>query len=607
MCGIYGLVSSRKINDTEYEDISSNVKNKLKERGPDNFCFERINQNIVLSHSRLAIHDVSDKGNQPFGIGEQKIIFNGEIYNFRMLKKEIIKIYPDVIFESDSDTEVLFYMIRLFGIKEALKKIKGMFAFCYLDISLGELYLATDSFSQKPLYFKDDEMGFEFGSFPFFELKDNKKSLCETSVLEYFRTGCYPSSNKTIFKSHNRLTQGSLLTYKINKKEISIDKYTSEVNKKKLNDYSNVSENWQNIFENLIDEYIDSDVPISVLVSGGIDSSCLMLALSRLNKNVLCITIDTGDSLSEVNDAKKIANYLGLEHKTVKLENFTDRVMSSIANNMPQPVADPAIIPLALIANTMSNQGIKVGLVGDGGDELFNGYQSHYINSQNSGLPKLINSSNLLKILKLFPKMYRESIAYRLFGFLKWEYKHPYTYHCARSMGLITKPDYLKIGNQYLWPSLLKKVNFKSGLQESEYIYRIPNRFAPKIDISGMSSSIEYRVPFLDSRLVDYTFSMNLNVRSTQLNYLKKYLPESMIAKNKKGLGLNLSSMLNNELNNWVENIFEKINIGFYDDLEYLIDFRKLKNMYDKNKKYSRYSKELYQAYVFLTWWEYNQ
>jgi asparagine synthase (glutamine-hydrolysing) len=608
MCGFYGQIRKNELEESDITIIEKSVKDKLFTRGPDNFSLEKLNNKIIFGHSRLAIHDTSNHGNQPFSRGCQTLIFNGEIYNYKDLKTEICEHDSSTIFDSQSDTEVLFLYLSIFGIERTLKNIEGMFSFCFLDLSLSVCYFAVDRFGQKPLYYFNSGEGFEFGSFPFNELDVNSRELNIDGVAEYFRTGCFPEEN-TVLNGVERLLAGSYLQLDLNSFLLSNSNYTKrvyEINKiKEINE--NPLRHWEILFEQIIDEYIDADVPVAVLVSGGVDSACLMVALSKLNKKVVCLTAETGGALSEVVEAKKIAEFLGLEHHVVHLEEDLVEVMRSLAENMPQPLGDPAIIPLASIAQAMNKMGIKVGLLGDGGDEMFNGYTSHYEASLNSKKFINIDEKYFKAILAITPNVYRQAIAFKVFGLMYSSFQSDYVFHCRRTMGLVAKPLYLKelTGND--WSSLSKNKQYKGSLQESEYEYRIPNRFAPKLDVSGMSQSVEFRVPFLDSRLVNFTFSNKLNNRETQINYLSKHLPSEFLTKQKKGLGLDLSKMFKDELKPWIDGIASKINLGIYNELNYLFNFKEVLHMISVNRVKSHHTKELYPLFIFLDWWEQNK
>lgn len=601
MCGFYGLISENLDDEADLLSLNKLISSKLSSRGPDNFSSVLIEDKIYLSHSRLAIHDCRSISNQPFSIRRKYLIFNGEIYNFRYLR-QVLESENEIKFSTDSDTEVLIQLLINYGIDSTLNKIEGMFAFAYIDLDASKVFLASDRYAQKPFYYKYDNNGFEFGSFFLDILNRQNSKLDISSINEYFRTGSYPL-NKTIYCGVERVPQSSYITFDYSTNLLSQTRYSELINSKK--NYKKDCD-WGKLFEDTVLEYVDSDVPVAALVSGGIDSTCLMIALSKIQTKIECITADTCDELSEGESAKTIAKYLNLNHSLVNLSDLSSETMEVIIKNMPQPLADPAVLPLSLIAKKMNEEGIKVGILGDGGDELFNGYQKHYENSLNSA-KSIFNHFNFIKRFDSYlPDDLSRKIRYLTFGQNFHKYSSVYFYHCLRNMGLIKKPSYL-INDVYNWESLIKSNPLYADsliLQKNEYHYRIPNRFTPKVDISGMSFSVEYRVPFLDTRLVDFTFSSNQNKRSTQLEYIKKVIPDELISNEKKGLGLNLSNLLAGSLYPWSLSIFKKIDNGSFRDLECIFDFSKLNIMWNKNKKTNSYSRELYFIFVFLTWWE---
>ena len=603
MCGFYGLIQEGKIEETQINDITSSIKERLKSRGPDNFSTRSISDFVFLAHSRLSIQDTSRFGNQPFVRGNQSLVFNGEIYNFKELKKQIIAEGSNVNFSSHSDTEVLFYYLSIFGINRTLESINGMFSFCFIDLDLGTAHFAVDKFGQKPLYYRIENNEVEFGSFPFLELSNKNPKLDLAGTLEYFRTGNFPIHG-TVLNSINRLNGGNCLCLSLVNFSYKVHRYAEPVNKKQNSPELSLKSmsDWACKFEELVDEYTSADVPMAALVSGGLDSACLMVALSKLKKDVTCITADTGTELSEVYEAQKIARYLDLHHEVVSIEKISSEVMTKLVENMPQPLADPAIIPLALLAQSMRTKGIKVGLLGDGGDEMFYGYESHYSESAKSKSPISLTESQFTFLTDLLPHPFAQSVAYRFFGVLHSNFDNPYAYHCHRTTGLAAQPKYLK-HRRSDWSTFRSPLANGNCLQSSEYGYRIPNRFAPKLDISGMSHSTEFRVPFLDSRLVAETFSRKLHCRTTQVNYLRKNLDCDLIAPKKRGLGVNLTHILKKELRPWVEKVSQNIKHDIYADLSEIIDFKQTLQIIRRNEKFGLHSKELYPLLIFLEWW----
>ena len=380
MCGITGFVDYGKsitINDLEV------LTNTLNHRGPDNKNFvleKKKNFNIGLGHTRLSIVDLSINGNQPITSfdGNKIIIFNGEIYNFKELKKKILEKNINFKFFGNSDTEVFLEAINILGLVETLNLTSGMFAFALLDKQENNIYLCRDRFGQKPLFYSTHDNNFIFSS----EIKSLNKNLknkkIDENALSDFFLFNYIKGHKTIYQEVKNVKPGSLLKYGLESKKI-----TETLWKKKVNIFSIHSELKSEKLDNLLTESIkeqtDCEVPYGIFLSGGIDSSLITaIATKKLSKKIKTFTISFKNrNYSEGKFANKIAENLKTEH----FEFFFDKddMIDTIENFFElndQPFADVSKLPLILLSRLSRNK-IKIALSGDGADELFGGYNRY--------------------------------------------------------------------------------------------------------------------------------------------------------------------------------------------------------------------------------------
>lgn len=388
MCGITGFIDKSKKTS---KDTLNNMIGTLHHRGPNDVgvSYEENENNIIgLAHKRLSIQDLSNHGHQPMisDCNNYVIVFNGEVYNFKDIKKELSEL--GYKFNSNSDTEVVLNSYKQWGIK-AVDKFIGMFAFCIYDKVKDEIVLIRDRFGVKPLNYYVDNDIFMFSSelkafhnHPLF--KKNKKIDLESLSL-YFQFG-YVNAPKTIFENTFKLEPGKYLTYDLKSNKIDVKTYwdvkdyfiqekTKKSEKEILSDLEKL----------LIDSYklrMVSDVPIGVFLSGGYDSvSVASILQAHTDQKIKTFTIGFDEEkYNEAKYAKEITSYLGTEHKELYIteENLLE-ILPSLTDIYDEPFGDSSAIPTIAVSK-LAGEDVKVVLSGDGGDETFFGY-GKYINT----------------------------------------------------------------------------------------------------------------------------------------------------------------------------------------------------------------------------------
>ena len=408
MCGINGYVQySSKLNNHQIYHLIKKMNNNIIHRGPDD---EGIftQDNIGLGMRRLSIIDLST-GKQPI-FNEDKslvIIFNGEIYNYKALKKEMLA--KGHIFSTTSDTEVVIHCFEEYGI-ESFNKLKGMFAFAIYDLVQNKVIVARDRVGEKPLYYYKNPEIFLFGS----ELKSLmssgmiKKNISKKALNEYLQLTYIPAP-LTIFEDIYKLMPGYYMEAdsdgNIKNEQYWDVKYTEE---KLIGDYDLCKKKLRSTLFNAVEECMVSDVPIGAFLSGGIDSTIIVGIMSKISSRLIdTFTIgfkekqydESGRALAASKLHKTNHHIYYLEYGNVLSE------LDKLLNNIDEPFADSSLIPTYMVSN-YANQHVKTVLTGDAGDELFGGYSKYligYYSDKYKKIPKWLRSSVIEKVLDTLP------------------------------------------------------------------------------------------------------------------------------------------------------------------------------------------------------------
>ena len=407
MCGFVGIVSKNKLNTNLLSSLD-NAALKIKSRGPD-FTGKWINKkkNFATSHNRLSIIDVSSNGNQPMHSQNEKytIVYNGELYNFLEIKEKIFKDFNYNSWKSSSDTEVFLKAIELYGVEASLKLFCGMFSFALWDNMNEILYLARDIAGEKPLYYFLNENNLIFAS----QIKCFKDfgfdlSVDENSVRKYLYLNYIPSPD-TIFKEIKKISPGYLLICDHKNNKIENKKFFSKENEITSieNTKANNLDKFDDILKKVINQQLVADVPVGVFLSGGLDSSLIAsVASSICEKKIDTFNISqTNKNYDESNNANLISKIINSNHHEILIDK---QKMLSIVDEIPkiydEPFADSSQIPTAILCREVSAYG-KVFLTGDGGDEIFGGYNRYIFISFFNKYIKKLHPSVRAKINKL--------------------------------------------------------------------------------------------------------------------------------------------------------------------------------------------------------------
>ncbi len=561
MCGILGQVNRRNEVD---QRVFKKMLATLAKRGPDQSGIF-VNRNLALGHQRLSIIDLSPAGKQPM-FNENKnlsIIFNGEVYNFKNLKERLKRNH---CFVSKTDTEVILHNYEEIG-QEIVKKIEGMFAFAIYDQSRQLIILARDYFGKKPLYYFLDEDTFCFAS----ELKaitanpriKAKLKIDQLSLLKYLFYGFIPSP-KTIFDKVRKLEPATTLQFDIRKWKIvnkfrywSLENVASETS---LSEGEILAKS-EFLLEEAVGKRLMSDVPLGILLSGGIDSSLVAYYLGRKTKNLNSFTVCYKNSAEsdELMYAQQVARKIGmksnfcfLEGHKVK-ENFLE-----ITDYLDEPLTDAALTPLYYISKVAKKE-ITVALSGDGGDEIFCGYPKYQAQQY---IEKFKYLGFLAKILEKFFAEQKE--LFKLFkGFELPFFERQYLFGTGSflpeevdKLWKINPVNLEQVFDEVYY--YVQKFRQNDTVNKSSYLdckIQLPDWYLVKADRATMASSLELRSPFLDKELAEFVFSLrgNQKIKNGKLKYIsrkicEKYFGSKIAWRKKSGFGVPMGKWIKEDL-----------------------------------------------------------
>lgn len=546
MCGVLGLLSLSNKYVLDNTKLINSL-NKLKFRGPDEIDF--INKKkIWIGHTRLSIIDLKT-GKQPMisNCGRYIISFNGEIYNYKILKNKI-----NYKFKTDSDTEVILAGYIKYG-KIFFKELEGMFAFSIIDLVEEEIIVARDRFGIKPmLYFYDKEF-FIFSS----EIKSllpfvNKKQLEIKNMQEYFLRRFIPSPN-TIYKNIFKLKAGEIITISrknsILKKENFSYKISNYLGKRnKIFKKSQLV----NVLRESVKKHLVSDVPIGVLLSGGIDSSLITYLASTLNSKVSTFTVGIKNYKhnSDLEYARIIANNLKTNHNEILVDKISKQELVKVIKYFDEPFADTSILFYYLLSKNCSKK-FKVFLSGDGADEIFYGYRSY----KKIANTKSIYNKNLYKLI-FYLARYNNKF-YPLLNKITHSNEEKYSIgYYGMSKVYLEKLFNTNLDSLY-FP---KKYNIRS-LRDYDLEINLPDYYLQKVDKISMMNSMEVRVPFLDKDLLALVNNLDKNSlfnknygKSILKDLFNEHLPSSIINRPKQGFIRDWKYIFRDDLNELFDN-----------------------------------------------------
>ncbi len=600
MCGLAGYLNGRRNASAE---LCSAMITPLAHRGPDDSgVWVNETREVVFGHRRLAIQDLSPEGHQPMlsASGRFTVAFNGEVYNFLSLKKELAELGNN--FRGHSDTEILLSAIEEWGIEIALKKSVGMFAIALWDKATRTLTLARDRMGEKPLYFGWQGETFLFGS-ELSALAQHPDWSAEINrgALALFMRHSYVPAPHSIYEGIYKLLPGTLLVLAADQSPGTLPQPKPFWSVREVAESGNTTpfiggpvecvDALESLLQKTIQDMMISDVPVGAFLSGGIDSSLVVAIMQSVSdQRVKSFSIGFHEeAYNEAHHAKEIARKIGTEHTELYVTP-TDaiNVIPKLASLYSEPFADSSQIPTFLVSQ-MTREHVTVALSGDGGDEVFAGYNRYLI------------AQKLWKKLAHVPVSLRSLVARGIVSIptARWDQagrrfgrfvpqvreRTGDKMHKLAGVLAVDSPEEMYRNLVTLWdrPDLVVSnanepqtaltdragyadlPSFVAQMQYLDMISYLPDDILVKVDRAAMGVSLETRVPFLDHRVVEFawTLPMELKIRNGESKWplrmlLEKHIPAEMIQRPKMGFGVPIDSWLRKELRDWAHALLDK-------------------------------------------------
>jgi asparagine synthase (glutamine-hydrolysing) len=565
MCGIAGISYPSSNSNTDYL-LLGKMRSSLIHRGPDDSGeWWSADHSVGLSHQRLSILDLSSAGHQPMldPMGSLCITFNGEIYNHNELRDELRAL--GYIFRSTTDTEVIIFGYKQWG-KDFLKKMNGMFAFAIYDIPKKQIFIARDRVGEKPLFYTLGKGIFKFAS----ELKalmadsSMPRKLNLESLDSYLAMGFVPGS-MCILEGVYKLPPAHALLFSIDSREVTTWRYwdlpESPVNKKISEGQEEILlDDLETLLESSVQMQLAADVPVGVLLSGGVDSSLITALASRsgLNVNTFTIRFPGYAGYDESGHARLIAEHFGTRHIELDAAETASDLLPLLARQYDEPIVDSSMIPTFLVSRLIREH-CKVALGGDGGDELFGGY-AHYsrllwTESKVKYIPQMITSRVTRVAESILPVGFRGKVWLQGLS-TNWKtglpliaaYFDPDMRRRLMKKHFNWNPSAENLRNSRIphSPDILQRA------MRMDFENYLPEDILVKVDRASMLNSLEIRAPFLDHRVIEFAFGRvpsylkaNIHEKKILLKRLTgRLLPAQFDKTRKQGFAIPLSEWL---------------------------------------------------------------
>ncbi len=572
MCGIAGLIyfdDGKRIP----EQVLKAMTGSILHRGPDDEGFY-IKENVGLGFRRLSIIDL-DTGHQPLSNEDQSvwIVFNGEIYNYRELQERLIR--QGHVFRTKSDTETIVHLYEQYGL-DCLQYLRGMFAFAIWDNKKKQLFCARDRFGIKPFYYYKDNEKFVFGSEikTILKCENIDRTLSPEAIDSYFAFG-YITSDLSVYKEIKKLQPAHylLLSLKGNT-PIKMGPYW-EIHFEP--DHSKSEKQWEEEIRECLSESVKmhmiADVPLGAFLSGGIDSGSVVSMMAKNStRPIKTFSIGFKDEKdSELKYARQLAQKYGCEHHEQIVEPHSIDLLPRLADAYDEPFGDPSAIPTYYVSK-LARQFVTVALSGDGGDELFAGYDIYQRYKSIYKFPLNFNTALYNKIIwgsihRMMPyNLKGKGFAYNLSKNREYAFAYLSTWTEAEREKLLlykkNELDYDQASELFKTKILQngsKRHDFISNMQYLDLRTYLVDDILTKVDRASMMNSLEVRVPLLDHKFAELTFHIpfHLKLHESAQKYIFKnamasFLPDNFLRLPKKGFGMPISRWLKNGLQDYV-------------------------------------------------------
>lgn len=564
MCGIIGIAGKAPIQD---RDWLASGRDAMRHRGPDDAgAWWSADGRVGLGHRRLSIIDLSSAGHQPMqdASGELRIVFNGEIYNFADLRRELAA--KNHVFRSHSDTEVILEAYREWGV-DCLAHLNGMFAFALHDDRQRRLFLARDRAGEKPLFYVQTNGALRFAS----ELKGLMADPAlprriDPEALDCYLTMGFVPGERCMLQGFKKLPPAHALVFDLERGEARVWRYwqVPELNVPATSgpqDEASLLDELESLLEDAVRRQLVADVPVGVLLSGGVDSSLITAMAVRASSKVKTFTIrfPGHGQYDETEHARLIARHFATEHVELEAGQSTVDLMPLLSRQFDEPMVDSSMIPTYLVSQLV-RQHCTVALGGDGGDELFGGYVHYnrmlWIEQKLGGIPRALQALASRAAGSLLPTGFKGRKWLQGLGV---DLRHDLPLIAASNFDPATRQALLANGGQ--WPRVAESIYAQQIPRTPDLLQRatrmdfgcyLPEGILVKVDRASMLNSLEVRAPLLDHRIIEFAFGKvpsHLKATATSRKVLLKkltarLLPPAFDQHRKQGFTIPLGSWL---------------------------------------------------------------
>ncbi|SDR76912.1 asparagine synthase (glutamine-hydrolyzing) [Winogradskyella sediminis] len=583
MCGINGIIAKTNRKKDDITSILNSMNDLIIHRGPDEdgvFSEENDQFTVGMAMRRLSIIDLSS-GQQPIFSDDQQIVivFNGEIYNYKVLKSKLES--EGVTFETSSDTEVILKAYEKYGV-ESFQWLDGMYGFSIYDKNLNKLFIARDFFGEKPLYYTHTDKEFIWAS----ELKsiintlDFTPNISKKGLNLYFRLTYIPAPH-TIYENIFKLEANHYIAYDLTSHNTTIHKINAEPKPKASNiSFEDAKAKTKDLVYKSVDSRSIADVGLGTFLSGGVDSSIISLCLAQTtDKKIDTFSIGFKKaSYDETDKSRIVAKQLKSNHHEFIIdENDLKNNIHEILINFDEPFSDTAALPTHLLSEK-TREHVTVALTGDGGDEVFGGYNKYYIGKMNKkytsvipkGLHKSIAGLSNKYLINKDDTRGRKFQINKLLNSIDYDGEFYWNIvslaNTSKQLEEIMSPDYFEsnIFKEYKAVLGKQKIETLTDFRLVDKILSLEGGMLAKVDRTSMLTSLECRAPFLNKKLWEFTNTLPENYLMKGWN--KKHIlkeafrdqfPKDFLEKGKSGFGSPTGDWLRQSLRKELESYIE--------------------------------------------------
>lgn len=629
MCGINGIITKTSQNKENLASTLNQMNDLIIHRGPDEdglFAEENTNFSVGMAMRRLSIIDLSS-GQQPIFSDDKQIVivFNGEIYNYKVIKSKLE--VEGVNFKTSSDTEVILKAYEKYGV-EAFQWLDGMYGFSIYDKKINKLFIARDFFGEKPLYYTHTEDAFIWAS----ELKsiintiDFRPNISKKGLNLYFRLTYIPAPH-TIYENIFKLEANHYIEYDLASHKTSIHKINAEPKPKTVNiSFEDAKAKTKDLVYNSVDSRSIADVGLGTFLSGGVDSSIISLCLSQTtDKKIDTFSIGFKKaSYDETDKSRVVAKMINSNHHEFVIdEDDLKNNIHEILVNFDEPFSDTAALPTHLLSEK-TREHVTVALTGDGGDEVFGGYNKYYIGKMNKrytgvvpkGIHKTIARLSNKYLVNKHDTRGRKFQINKLLNAIDYEGDFYWDIislaNTSNQLAEIMNPNYFinNLFDEYKKVLEKQKIESLTDFRLVDKILSLEGGMLAKVDRTSMLTSLECRAPFLNREIWEFTNTLpedylmkGWNKKHILKEAFKDQFPNEFLEKGKSGFGSPTGDWLRQSLRKELESYIEPSMLKEQGIFNIEVITKLVKDHLD-SKKDSTF--RVWSYYCFQKWYKFN-